>query len=149
MSSDKVGYKSPPTRTRFRAGVSGNPSGRPRRRPTFGEVLLTELATPISGTKPEQGHNKMRALIKTLVDSAIAGNARAQSVVVAALARIGDADAHESPALTPDDQDILEAFVGGELQRRTAEADASKPKTEPPADGEDGRRPDADDQQNR
>jgi hypothetical protein len=31
MTKKKVGYKSPPGHTRFKKGVSGNPSGRPKR----------------------------------------------------------------------------------------------------------------------
>ena len=29
---DKVGYRKPPTKTRFQKGKSGNPSGRPKRK---------------------------------------------------------------------------------------------------------------------
>lgn len=137
---DAVGYGRPPRSTRFRKGESGNPSGRPRRRLTFAGALLDELATPMPGTS--LGRTKLQALIGTLVDSAIAGNARAQSVLVSALARIGDADDQESPALTPDDQEILNAYVGAELQRRVSEAEASKPVK----GRHDERRPDADDQ---
>jgi hypothetical protein len=43
-SPEKVGYKRPPAETRFRPGRSGNPSGRPRRRPDFKVALLAELA---------------------------------------------------------------------------------------------------------
>jgi hypothetical protein len=50
-----------------------------------------------------------------LVDSAIAGNARAQSVVVGALTRIGDAEDGEAPSLTPDDREIFDAYVGASL----------------------------------
>jgi hypothetical protein len=63
-------------------------------------------------------------LVGTLVDSAIAGNARAQSVVVDALTRIGDAEDSEAPSLTPDDREILDAYVGSELKRRAGETDA-------------------------
>lgn len=81
------------------------------------------------GTNPEHARSKLQALVRTLVDAAIAGNARAQSVVVGALARMGDPEESEAPSLTPDDQQILDAYVGGELQRRATEADAAPAST--------------------
>lgn len=94
------------------------------------------------GKDPQHARNKLQALVRTLVDSAIAGNARAQSVVVGALARIGDAEDSEAPSLTPDDREILDAYVGGELKRRAGETDATPSSTEGDAD----RRPDVDNQ---
>lgn len=124
-----TGYKRPPVGARFRPGQSGNPAGRPKRRPAFRDALMAELATAMPGKNPEHRPSKLQALVRTLVDSAIAGNARAQSVVVGALARLGDAEDSESPSLTPDDRDILDAYVGGELKRRAAEADAAPAST--------------------
>jgi hypothetical protein len=122
---DAVGYKRPPARTRFRAGRSGNPSGRPKHRPSFRVALLAELA----GTMPDKGQqrasSKLQALIATLVNAAIAGDARAQSLLVGALMRIGDAEENEAAALTADDRAILDAYVGGELKRRANETDAA------------------------
>ena len=96
---------------------------------------LPLLRLPIShhlgmpGTNPEHARSKLQALVRTLVDAEIAGNARAQSVVVGALARMGDPEESEAPSLTPDDQQILDAYVGGELQRRATEADAAPAST--------------------
>jgi hypothetical protein len=146
---DAVGYKRPPVHTRFRRGESGNPAGRPKRRPTLQAVLLAELATAMPGTDAERGRTKLHALVQTLVDSAIAGNARAQTILMGALVRLGDAEDQEPLALTPDDREILDAYVGGELQRRAAQADASKVPTECPTDRQDERRRDANDEQNK
>lgn len=33
MNEDKVGYRRPPKRSQFKKGVSGNPKGRPKRKP--------------------------------------------------------------------------------------------------------------------
>ena len=136
-----VGYKRPPSDTRFQPGRSGNPAGRPKRRLSFWDALLAELATAMPGKDPEQARSKLQALVKTLVDSAIAGNARAQSLVLGALARLGDAENSEAPPLTPDDKEILDAYVGGELKRRVAE-DATSSATERHED----RQQDTDDQ---
>ena len=117
-----VGYKEPPRHTRFRPGRSGNPAGRPKRQLSFSDALLTELATSLPGKDPEQARSKLKALVKTLVDAAIGGNARAQSLVVGALVRLGDAENFEATPLTADDKEILETYVGGELKRRAQDA---------------------------
>jgi hypothetical protein len=39
----RVGNKKPPVHTRFKPGVSGNPRGRPKKRPKFFEILLEEF----------------------------------------------------------------------------------------------------------
>jgi hypothetical protein len=117
-SPQKAGYKSPPAHTRFRPGQSGNPSGRPRRRPDFQAALLAELAE----TTPDAGGSKLDALVKTLVDSAIAGNARAQSILCSFLTRLGDAHDDESKPPNLDDQALLEDYVSDELNRRAAES---------------------------
>jgi len=48
MADDKVGYGKPPNSGRFRPGVSGNPRGRPKRRPTpIAELINDALSAPI------------------------------------------------------------------------------------------------------
>lgn len=117
----KVGYKRPPVYTRFRPGQSGNPSGRPKRQPGFRSALLAELAEAMPAADRERGGSKLQALVKTIVDSAIAGNARAQAILVSVLTHHGsdEIDA-ETERLTPDDRAILEDYVGDEIKRRTA-----------------------------
>ena len=125
-----VGFKRPPTETRFRRGRSGNPSGRPKRRPSFRAALLAELAATMPGKDAQRAGSKLQALVRTLVESAIAGNARSQSVLVGALARFGDVEDSEPNSLTSDDRAILDAYVGGELKRRANDADPAPPPDE-------------------
>jgi hypothetical protein len=129
--SNSTGYKHPPTHTRFRPGRSGNPGGRPKRRPSFRATLLAELAETMPGNDRQGAQTKLRALIKTLVNAAIAGDARAQALLVSALARIGDVEDNEPDELTSDDREILESYVGGELKRRANDTGAA------PSAGED------------
>jgi hypothetical protein len=120
---DAVGYRRPPSHTRFRPGHSGNPTGRPKRKPTFRAALLEELAATMPGKEPQRASSKLQALVKTLVDTAIAGDARAQSLLIGALARMGDAEENELASLTTDDQEILDAYMGGEIKGGASETD--------------------------
>ena len=91
MSDDhRVGYKRPPTKTRFRPGASGNPGGRPKRRPSFRDTLYAQLAGPASvgGSRPPA--TNLQEMVRTLVKAAIAGDARAQALVVGALTRFDE-----------------------------------------------------------
>ena len=138
MSDDHdVGYRRPPTHTRFRSGVSGNPSGRPKRRPTFRAVLLDELAAPTAAGGAEPRVSKLQALVRTLVAAAISGDAKAQALLLAAITRIGEADEEEPTSLSPDDREILDSYVGDELKRRAADSRAVPPTPKPEPDERD------------
>jgi uncharacterized protein DUF5681 len=115
MSSDEgnVGYKRPPVATRFRAGVSGNPSGRPKRCASFRETLLARLAEPASGGSGS-GDTNLHALVTTLVKAAVSGDARAQALVLGALNRFAESGEQEAAPLTSDDQQILDAHAAPE-----------------------------------
>lgn len=57
MSDGNVGYRKPPTHSRFKKGVSGNPKGRPKREP----AALAELVKGVLEEKVEYreaGHAK-------------------------------------------------------------------------------------------
>ncbi len=133
-SQSGVGYRRPPTGTRFQPGTSGNPGGRPKRRPSFRSALLAELAAP-TPEKDSPARSKLEALVSVLVGAAIAGNSRAQSLLVGVLTRIGEPEARQSESLSPEDRDILDAYVGGELKRHANKPDLGHDK----ADTESGR----------
>jgi hypothetical protein len=118
-----VGYRHPPANRRFRPGQSGNPAGRPKHGPSFRAALLAELAEAMPGAGKRGPDSKLQALVRTLVDTAIGGNVRAQSVLVGVLTRIGDGEDSAPIALTSDDREILDAYVGGELKRRETDAE--------------------------
>jgi hypothetical protein len=121
----RVGYKRPPAHMRFRPGHSGNPAGRPKRRPSFPDALLVELAEPAPAQDSKRAGNKLQALVRTLVDTAIAGDARAQSLLIGALGRLADIEDHGPSSLSSDDREILEGYVGDELKRRAGETEAA------------------------
>jgi hypothetical protein len=98
VASYEIGYGKPPRSGRFRAGVSGNPSGRPKRKPSpLAEIIKATLNAPIEYR--EGGRTKVATYrelsLKILVDKAIGGDLDAAELALKILARAercGDAD---------------------------------------------------------
>lgn len=84
----KVGYCSPPLNTRFQKGVSGNPYGRPKRRPTADDMLLEEADRLIK--VKENGHwTKMtpeQIMYGNIVRTAVKGDFKAIKGLLALMA---------------------------------------------------------------
>lgn len=118
---ETVGYRKPPTKTRFKPGQSGNPNGRPKGSVNLKTDLRSELSERIQIREGERSLkvSKQRAMLKALVAKALKGDARAANVVLTLVGKLfePDAAAEEVPSLTADDQAILERF----LARRLAE----------------------------
>jgi hypothetical protein len=77
MADDKVGYGRPPTRSRFKPGVSGNPKGRPKRDPTaVSEVIKNTLSAPIQYRAQGRTRTVTRTEVglKKLVENAVRGD---------------------------------------------------------------------------
>ena len=72
----EVGYGKPPTNTRFKKGVSGNPNGRPKKLLDFDDEFLREARSLI--TINEGGRrrrvSKHLAVIKQMVNNAMKGS---------------------------------------------------------------------------
>jgi hypothetical protein len=82
--------------------------------PTLRHELLDELGLPVAIGGDD---TKQRAIIRTLVNQAIAGNLRAMSVLVAVLARMPDAKEEAAEQqLSERDREILEKFAQRELE---------------------------------
>jgi hypothetical protein len=82
-----IGYKKPPRHTQFKPGQSGNPSGRPKKVPTFTEAIQRELRTSITileGGK-RRTVTKLRAIAKQQTNKAVSGDARATAIVMNAV----------------------------------------------------------------
>lgn len=85
---------------------------RPKRAPTLQTDLLDELARPAAAS----GDNtKQRAIVRTLVNEAIAGNLRAISVLVAVLTRMQGRNDESAEQLSDHDREILQKFAQREL----------------------------------
>lgn len=88
----KVGYKNPPVANRFRKGVSGNPSGRPRKRPSFSDTLIDLLleSIPISKGGRTSKMPRLKALAFQIVREAAAGDLAKIKMLFETLDDFGD-----------------------------------------------------------
>jgi hypothetical protein len=101
MASYEIGYGKPPMSGRFRAGVSGNPKGRPKRNRTpLAERIKTVLNAPIEYR--EQGRTKVATYrelsLKMLVGKAISGDLEAAELALKISAR---AERYSDPGIDP------------------------------------------------
>ena len=123
-----VGYKRPPEATRFKPGVSGNPSGRPKKPKTIAMELVDELDEIVSVDQSgrQVKITKARAIAKELVRLAIGGDLRAASTVISFCAHC-QSDGNEEPdAPTAADLAVLNDFVEREIRRREVHCASKK-----------------------
>jgi hypothetical protein len=131
----EVGYKKPPKHTRFQAGQSGNPKGRPPGSKSLKTLIDRELGTKV--TVREGGRvvklTKRQLLVKQLIKKAVEGDHRSQQILLkfdqelATSAR--SANDNLPPADAPlegDDLAIFDAMVTM-LKRGTEGPDREKP----------------------
>ena len=84
-----VGYGKPPVERRFKKGISGNPNGRPRKKPpsttalTIGELVLKEAYRPIQIRENDKVITMpmIQAVIRSLGVAAVKGSLRAQMAI--------------------------------------------------------------------
>ena len=108
--SYRVGRGLPPLETRFKKGVSGNPSGRPKKSVSFKSDLAAELCKEIvviEGGKHVR-ITKQRALIRTLTSAAIENDSRAMGALLGCLKLFGmGVDEPQAEEIDADDLEIL------------------------------------------
>lgn len=110
----KVGYKKPPTHTRFKKGLSGNPNGRPKGTKNLKTELMEELQELILVTEggSRRTVSKQRAMLKSLTAKAVQGDARAATILVNLVLRLiqQDEDTDGANDLSEEDLTILEHY---------------------------------------
>ena len=81
----KVGYGKPPKGGRFKKGVSGNPSGRPKKPPEIGSAVMRELDSllRITVNGKEIVIKKREGVAKQLVNKSLSGHLASTRMVLA------------------------------------------------------------------
>jgi Family of unknown function (DUF5681) len=113
MQKYGVGKGRPPAHTRFKPGISGNPSGRPKGSHGFKADLLRELAeqTEVGDAGERATVTKQRAIVMALLREAMHGDLRAIDTVIRACLAGSDDDVGEQ-AQAPEDRAIIAAVTG-------------------------------------
>ena len=138
-SDYEVGYRKPPKRTRFRPGQSGNPRGRPEGTKNLKTDLMEELGEKILIREGDRSQkvSKQRALLKSVVNRAIKGDARAIGIALSTMMRLldtGEGAPAAEGALLDDELEILKAF---EARARRSGHDRTAPEVDRDNDAED------------
>ncbi len=111
-----VGYKRPPKAHQFRPGESGNPSGRPKIAVSFRSELRQELSEAVTFGSEPSPITKVRAVVKTLVAAAIAGDSRAIATILSVGMRaLGENEAADE-SNSAEDAEIVKAVQGSPVQ---------------------------------
>lgn len=107
----KIGYRKPPKHTRFQPGRSGNPKGRPKGTKNMKIDFLEELGERIVVREGGRSRHlsKQRALVKTLTNKSLQGDAKSATLVLSTVSRFDTAE-------TPCHHDVLKMVDMDEAQ---------------------------------
>jgi hypothetical protein len=115
-SSDYVvGYRRPPKATRFTAGKSGNPKGRPKGSRSVGALLQDIIRQKVAVT--ENGKTRrmsaLEVMFRRLVNDAMRSDARAMKLLLSLVDRYGDSPeaALHLGEMLAEDRDILAQYL--------------------------------------
>ena len=113
----EIGYGRPPRHSRFKAGKTGNPKGRPkdnRNVRTVVEEALNEKIKIRVGDRT-RSRSKIDGVVLTIVNKALQGDAKAQTMLIALLRSVGmTAEAPEPTSTEPvtaHDADVIADFL--------------------------------------
>jgi Family of unknown function (DUF5681) len=102
----EVGYGKPPIKTRFKEGLSGNPTGRPKGKLNLSTVLAQALLAKVvvNDGGQRQKRSKFAVSITQLVNKAAGGDLRAMQILLDLLPLLDSAGAgvHLPPDLIVD-----------------------------------------------
>ena len=136
----KVGRGRPPKHTRFKAGQSGNPKGRPRGSRNIATIIEHVMAQKI--TVIENGRKKTmsarEAILRALLNDALRGNDKSRAMLInldlqkqaqGAEAEVSDVKSRAAQS----DKEIMARFVGRMAKKIEGERQGAKLKLIPRA----------------
>jgi hypothetical protein len=130
----EVGYGKPPRETRFAAGKSGNPSGRPKGSKNLATIVLQESRKKVraNGPRGPVEMTKLRAAVLQLTNKAAQGDLRAMRDLIALVQRSeeGDKSGSVSPELHASDTKVMEGLLRRLKGKRPSSTDGSSGETE-------------------
>ena len=127
----EVGYGKPPKHSQFKRGQSGNPRGRSKGTKNLKTDLIEELGEKIVIREGDRSQkvSKQRALLKSVVNRAIKGDARATGIALSTMIRLLDtgegAPDFEEP-LREEELEILRDFEDRVRGRNGTQAGGGK-----------------------
>jgi uncharacterized protein DUF5681 len=112
----EVGWGKPPIGTRFRKGQSGNPKGRPRGTKNLKTDLMEELQETIVVREGDRTvrMSKQRAMIKTVMNKSLKGDARAIITLIRMMTRFAEPDGGPTEvdeALSLDESELWQGLI--------------------------------------
>jgi hypothetical protein len=99
----EVGYRKPPKSRQFKKGVSGNPTGRPKKAQDLDSQVLREMNSdlPIKENGKRRVIKKHELFVKQLVNKALGGNLSATRLLIPFYERALEKAAEQERRLTP------------------------------------------------
>jgi hypothetical protein len=113
----EIGYGKPPLHSRFKAGKSANPKGRPKRHQNLRTVIEEALDKLIEIREGDRTRSltKREAMVLTMLNKSLKGDAKAQTTWITLLRSVGlTAELPEptnSEPVTAHDEDIIAEFL--------------------------------------
>jgi hypothetical protein len=119
--SDRVGYCQPPKHSRFKPGQSGNPSGRPKSRPSFGKELVAKLLMSV----PDRDETKWGAMCENVANAGVANTAIALKIIPLVISIFKD-NAEDDGELTAEQTALVQNFEARqELSKSATQSEQS------------------------
>lgn len=120
-----TGYKNPPKETQFPAGVSGNPSGRPKGSKNTFKLIEEILEQKIMITQDGKALkiSKKIAMLTQLINSAVKGNLKAISAIIPYMLQIDtkNEENQKTETLSVDDETFITNFINNFLKEKDNE----------------------------
>jgi hypothetical protein len=93
----EIGFGRPPKRTQFKKGRSGNPKGRPRKKPDLYSELTKVLREKITVEGQQERVTVQQALLLRLRDQALRGELWAQKLAQKVLSALPESGSERAP----------------------------------------------------